>query len=123
MLLLILRGNFRAYQELAMSAENFEQFWKEYLHDHAQTGTRVLHFFGNGVAIVALIVGTILLNPTIAVLGIGLGYLLAWSGHLLFEANRPKMFAGHPLWALQCEIRMLRLWLGGRLRKELAKGF
>lgn len=103
-----------------MSAANFEHFWKEYLHDHAQSGTRALHFFGNGVAVMALIIGVIMLNPMIAILGVGLGYLLAWSGHFLIEGNRPSML-GHPLWALQCDVRMFRLWLSGRLDKELER--
>jgi hypothetical protein len=75
------------------SAGNFEQFWKEYLLDLAESGTRALHFLGTGVGIMALIIGLITFTPLIAILGIGLGYLLAWSGHLLIEGNRPPCFA------------------------------
>ena len=52
-----------------------------------------LHFLGTGVGIMALIIGLITFTPLIAILGIGLGYLLAWSGHLLIEGNRPPCFA------------------------------
>ena len=75
------------------SAGNFEQFWKEYLLDLAESGTGALHFLGTGVGIMALIIGLITFTPLIAILGIGLGYLLAWSGHLLIEGNRPPCFA------------------------------
>jgi hypothetical protein len=102
-----------------MSTENFEQFWGQYLHDHAQRGTRALHFFGNAVGAAALVLGTIRLNPMIALIGLGLGYIAAWSGHILIERNWPSMRA-NPLWALQCEVRMLRFWLSGRLGQELA---
>jgi hypothetical protein len=102
------------------SAANFEQFWKEYLQDHAENGTRALHFFGTGIGIMALIIGVILLNPLLAILGIGLGYLLAWSGHFLIEGNRPTMLR-HPMWSLQCDLRMFRLWLSGRLKQELVR--
>jgi len=30
-------------------AETFAQFWRHYLRDHAQAGTRVLHFVGTGL--------------------------------------------------------------------------
>jgi hypothetical protein len=100
--------------------QNFEQFWKEYVLDHAESGTRALHFLGTGVGIMALTIGVITFTPLIAILGIGLGYLLAWSGHLLIEGNRPTMLR-HPLWSLLCDLRMFRLWLSGRLKDELAR--
>jgi hypothetical protein len=55
----------------------------------------------------------------IARLGLLIGYAFAWSGHFLIERNRPSMFA-HPVWSFQCDVRMLRLWLGGRLDEERA---
>jgi hypothetical protein len=60
------------------SAENFEQFWKEYLLDHAESGTRALHFLGTAIGIIALIIGLITFSALIAALGIGVGYL--WAG-------------------------------------------
>ena len=79
-----------------------------------------MHFFGTGVGIVALILGTVILSPMIAILGMGIGYVFAWIGHLTIERNRPSMLA-HPLWSLQCDVRMLRLWLSGRLEEERAR--
>jgi len=37
----------------------------------------------------------------------------------LIEQIRPSMFA-HPVWSFQCDVRMLRLWLGDRLHEERA---
>jgi hypothetical protein len=96
--------------------ETFAEFWRHYLRDHAQPGTRVLHFLGNGFGIASLLLGVITLNPMIPIVGIVIGYVLAWSGHLLIEHNRPSMVA-HPMWSFICDVRMFRLWLGRRLHE------
>ena len=73
--------------------ETFAQFWAHYLRDHAQPGTRILHFLGTGLGVAALILGIVMLDPMIAILGMLMGYVCAWSGHLLIERNRPSMLA------------------------------
>lgn len=100
--------------------EKFRQFWYHYLLHHSRRGTRLLHYLGLTVAIAGLILGTVILNPIIPILGIALAYMLSWSGHLLIEHNRPTLLE-HPVWALQCDVRMFRLWLAGRLSNELAR--
>ena len=90
------------------------------MRDHAQPGTRILHFLDTGLGVAALILGIVMLDPMIAILGMLMGYVFAWSGHFLIERNRPSMLA-HPIWSFQCDVRMLRLWLGGRLNEERAR--
>ena len=102
------------------SADNFEQFWKEYLLDHAESGTRELHFLGTAIAIIALITGWMSFSPLIAILVIGVGYLLAWSGYGLIKGNRPTMLQ-HPLWSFLCDLRLFRHWPVGRLDAQLQK--
>jgi len=80
------------------------------LRDHAQPGTRILHFLGTGLGVAALILGIVTLDPMIPILGMLMGYVFAWSGHFLIERNRPSMLA-HPIWSFQCDVRMLRRWL------------
>jgi len=102
------------------SSVKFEEFWQNYLVAHSQPNTRRLHFLGVAVAVVSLFVGIALHNPVIAVLGLAMTYALSWSGHLLFERNQPALLE-NPVWSLQCDVRMCRLWLTGRLDKELSR--
>ena len=82
-------------------------------------GCSILSATGLGVA--ALILGIVMLDPMIAILGILLGYVFAWTGHFLIERNRPSMLA-HPVWSFQCDVRMLRLGLaGGSTRRARAR--
>jgi hypothetical protein len=105
---------------MAEGEESFEAFWRHYLRHHAQGGTRILHVVGTGLASAALVAALVTVNPLIALAGIALGYLLAWTGHFLVERNRPAMVS-HPLWSFQCDVRMFRLVVTGRLKPELAR--
>lgn len=104
----------------AEKPETFPQFWRHYLRDHAEAGTRRLHFLGTGLGVAALLLGIVRLDPMIAILGLLLGYVFAWTGHALIERNRPSMLS-HPVWSFQCDVRMFRLMLGGRLDAERAR--
>jgi hypothetical protein len=57
--------------QISEKAETFVQFWRHYLLDHAQAGTRLLHFLSTGLAVAALILSTVTLDPMIAILGSG----------------------------------------------------
>ncbi len=105
---------------MAGEQDSFEEFWQHYLRQHAQGGTRFLHVFGTGIGVLALVVGLITINPMIALVGTGIGYLFAWSGHFLVEHNRPAMVS-HPTWSFQCDIRMFRLMITGQLGSELKR--
>ena len=105
---------------VADGEESFDEFWRHYLRHHAQGGTRMLHMLGTGLAALALLAAIITVDPLIALAGTALGYVLAWTGHFLIEGNRPAMVF-HPAWAFQCDIRMFRLSVSGRLQSELKK--
>ena len=65
----------------------FTKFWHRYLSDHARQGTRALHFIGSGIAICALVLGVVTLDPVIPVLGIALGYAFSL-GPVIFWSNK-----------------------------------
>jgi hypothetical protein len=102
------------------SSVKFEEFWQHYLVAHSHANTRRLHFLGVGVAVISLFIGIASHNPIIPILGLVMTYALSWSGHLLFERNQPTLLQ-HPVWSLQCDVRMCRLWLTGRLDEELSR--
>ena len=60
----------------------------------------------------------LMLDVIVLVAGIGGGYALAISSHLLFEGNRP-MIAVNPVWGALADMRMTWLAATGRLPAEL----
>jgi hypothetical protein len=100
--------------------ESFDEFWRDYLRHHAEGGTRLLHILGTGIGALSLVAGLLTVNPVIALVGTGVGYLFAWTGHFLIERNRPAMVT-HPTWSFQCDVRMFRLFVTRRLGPELKR--
>jgi hypothetical protein len=100
--------------------ESFDEFWRRYLRHHAEDGTRLLHILGTGIGALSLVAGLLTVNPVIALVGTGVGYLFAWTGHFLIERNRPAMVT-HPTWSFQCDVRMFRLFVTRRLGPELKR--
>jgi hypothetical protein len=101
-------------------AMSYAEFWAQYLNAHADPRTRALHYLGTlGAA------GLVVLAATRAewrwlVAAPIVGYGPAWFGHAVFEHNRPETFA-HPAWSLVSDLRMLGLFLTGRLAGELRR--
>lgn len=98
----------------------FAEFWRHYLQDHAHAGTRALHYLGTTLGLIGVVAGILTLNIWLALASIVLAYFLAWTGHYLIEHNRPSVYR-HPVWSFLSDMRMLRLWLTGRLDPELRR--
>jgi hypothetical protein len=101
-------------------AMNYAEFWARYLNAHADRRTRALHYLGTlGAAALVVLAATraewrwLVAAPIV-------GYGPAWLGHAVFEHNRPETFA-HPAWSLVSDLRMLGLFLTGRLAGELRR--
>lgn len=99
---------------------SYREFWPYYLREHANPGTRSLHFLGTGVATASLLALILTRRLWLLPLALAAGYGPAWIGHFFVEKNRPATFA-HPLWSLVSDYRMAVVWLTGRLESELAK--
>jgi len=52
--------------------------------------------------------------------GVAGSYGSAWLGHFAFEGNEPAAFE-NPLWSLEGDLRMYKLWLTGELDAEIER--
>jgi len=107
----------RAARFITMS---YGEFWARYLHAHADPRTRALHYLGTLGAAALLAVAAITRDWHWLLAAPVLGYAPAWLGHMAFERNRPETFA-HPAWSLLSDLRMVGLFLTGRLGSELRR--
>lgn len=99
---------------------SYAEFWPRYLGAHRRRGSRALHFAGTLVAIALLAAAVATGDWRLALAALFVGYAGAWLGHLAIEGNRPETF-GHPFWSLFSDVRMLWLWLTGRLGAEFRR--
>jgi hypothetical protein len=94
----------------------YGEFWPRYLAAHADPRTRALHFIGTGGALALLALAAVTRDWRFLIGAPIVGYALAWTGHLVFERNKPETF-DHPFWSLYSDFRMLALFLAGRLER------
>jgi hypothetical protein len=92
----------------------YAEFWPRYLAAHRDPRTRMLHYAGTSTAVVLLIIAALTRQWPWLVAAPIVGYACAWTGHAVFEHNKPETF-GHPFWSLYSDLRMLTLFLIGRL--------
>ena len=98
---------------------SFAEFWPVYLREHSQPLTRHIHVAGTVIG-AGLLVASFFGGPMLALVGVMVGYSLAWIAHFQVEGNRPATF-GHPLWSLRGDLRMTALFLTFRLDAELRR--
>lgn len=99
---------------------SFEEFWPYYLRAHSKPETRAMHMIGTTLG--ALGVAAWLKTGRGRYLAAGLvgSYASAWAGHFAFERNNPAAFE-NPVWSLQGDLKMYRLWLTGGLDAEMKR--
>ena len=102
------------------TAMSYAEFWSRYLAAHADPRTRALHYLGSLAAAALIVLASASGDWRWLVAAPLVGYGLAWLGHAVFEHNRPETFS-HPAWSLLSDIRMLWLFLSGRLAGELRR--
>ncbi len=97
---------------------SYADFWPRYLGAHADRRSRALHYCGTLAAAALPVLAVIELDWRWLLVALVAGYGPAWLGHVVFERNRQATFS-HPVWSLVSDIRMLGLFLTGRLGDEL----
>ncbi len=105
---------------MAERIESYAEFWPFYLGQHSHAANRALHLVGTGAGIVLLAAGLAILDWRLIAAAAVAGYGFAWAGHFLVERNRPATFT-YPLWSLLSDLRMLGLFITGRLKAELGR--
>ncbi len=98
----------------------YADFWPRYLRAHGKPLTRALHFLGTGLAVICLICAGIFRDWRFVPAAPVIGYGFAWTAHVAIERNRPETF-GHPFWSVYSDLRMLVLFLFGRLDRHIAR--
>jgi hypothetical protein len=98
---------------------SYREFWPYYVAEHAQSGTRWLHFAGTAGALALFAIGIVTVNGWWWVAMPVLGYGFAWSGHYVIERNTPATFR-HPVWSLIADFHMFVLMCAGRMESEIA---
>ena len=95
---------------------DFKEYYQYYISKHQNKWCRRLHVLGQlaTISFVILVVylklwPLLLLTPFVV-------YPFAWTGHFVFEKNKPAAFS-NPLWAKVCDWIMLKDWFLGRIKR------
>ncbi|HEX8428457.1 DUF962 domain-containing protein [Hymenobacter sp.] len=83
----------------------FSEFYPRYLREHSRRGTRILHFIGTTLFLLALVLATVWQRPILVLAGVVAAYGFAWIGHFFVEHNRPATFQ-HPWLSLLGDFRL-----------------
>jgi hypothetical protein len=105
---------------MAERSASYYDFWPYYLREHAEPGTRYMHYAGTVLATSVLIGALVTQTWWALVLYPLFGYGFAWVSHAFIERNKPATFI-HPLWSLISDYRMTFLAFTGRLKPHLER--
>lgn len=72
--------------------QSLPQFYQFYLKEHSNTTSRILHFIGTGLVILAFLTGFLFHDWRFFIVMPIFGYGFAWAGHFFFEKNKPATF-------------------------------
>ncbi|MEE8516192.1 MAG: DUF962 domain-containing protein [Alphaproteobacteria bacterium] len=99
-----------------MRLTDYPAYWAYHITQHRRPGNRALHYLGSAclVAFVteAIVMGIWLPVPAALAAAFGPGLV----GHVLFEKSKPEKHH-YPVWAVISDLRMLGLFLTGRLAR------
>ncbi len=105
---------------MARPSTDLDEFWPCYVSQHLNPTNRQLHFAGTTAGLACLGAAVATRRASWLPIGLGLGYGLAWIGHLVFEKNRPATL-GEPLLSLRADMRMYRMMWEGRMDGEVRR--
>ncbi|MCP5160855.1 MAG: DUF962 domain-containing protein [Hahellaceae bacterium] len=97
--------------------QSFAEFYPYYLQQHSNRVCRWLHVVGLLSAISLLVAAGWTGQFLYAGCAPLIGYACSWTGHFVFEKNKPATF-GYPLYSLMGDFRMVAETLGSLFGAE-----
>lgn len=99
---------------------SFSDFWPYYVREHSRPLTQWCHFLGTNAAAVILLTALVAGKWPLVLIGLLVGYGLAFASHYAVQRNRPATLQ-YPLWSLLGDLRMTALLWQGRLGSEVQR--
>ncbi|MBV9072430.1 MAG: DUF962 domain-containing protein [Acidobacteria bacterium] len=96
---------------------SYDEFFSFYLQQHSDRRNRWLHAAGTTLGLLVFFGALATQHYLWAFLWIPIAYGCAWTGHFVFEGNKPATF-GYPWWSFISDFRMLGLMFTGKLRSD-----
>jgi hypothetical protein len=92
---------------------SLKEFYPFYLTEHQNLTSRILHFIGTALLILALITAILFHDWRFLVAIPFIGYGFAWVGHFFFEKNKPATFQ-YPGYSLISDFMLFWDLLSGK---------
>lgn len=106
---------------MAERYRTFHEFYPFYLEQHTNPICRLLHVLGVFASAGTLVIALVQHAWLVAVLSPLVGYAFGWTGHFVFERNRPASFR-QPLYSFVGDLAMARDVVIGRIGLRPNKG-
>ena len=104
--------------------KTFDDVWPQYLSEHADPNTRLMHVLGTASAMAFVVMLTWSGDLRFLAAAVIAGYGMAWLSHLPIERNRPVKFR-YPKWSLMGDFWMFSLvctgWLDAEVKRHAGK--
>ena len=98
----------------------YREYWTYHVGQHEKAGNRVLHYLGSASAVTLLALVPVLQEWWPIPLAVASAFGPGMIGHVAFERS-PREDQHYPLWAIVSDLRMLGLFLVGRVGREFRR--
>lgn len=71
---------------------SFREFYSFYLTQHANSTCRYLHVVGSLLGLAMAVYAILMTSWWLVPAGVVVGYAFSWTGHFVFEKNKPATF-------------------------------
>ena len=97
----------------------YEEFWPYYVSQHLHPLTRAMHAWGPVLVTVAAVAGVATGRWWAPLLGVVVGYGIAWISHFAVERNKPASW-GRPAWSFRGDMQLIKGYFRGTLAADVA---